>query len=321
MYTDYYNIHGLKIRIRTPYRSITNHYKDKLSYFRVEKIDSADIDYYFGNFEKPPNLAKIGNNKWCGEKTLFWQPFAGMQVMVKNLLGETKVYLTKWFNVFIGEYLTNILHTKFIQKNKTLLHCAAVCNGDDALLLSGFGGCGKSSLTYLLLKRGYDYIGDDHVVLSKDGRVYTFPTGMGIDYNAINKLKIDVGVRKKVEAKIRSLLPFVYSSVDINPIPYHSAKVKSIILLERLDSKSEEWLPVDISVAINKLQKTTSTWSEQTWGNLVHAYSYTDDDFDLIKEAEKERNILSSALNSANAYLLRFSSFKLAEQLISRVMQ
>jgi hypothetical protein len=64
--------------------------------------------------------------------------------------------------------LTDLL---FAREGTTLaLHCAMLLRGDQALLLTGPPGAGKTTLTLNLLARGFEYAADDITLLMNDGR-------------------------------------------------------------------------------------------------------------------------------------------------------
>jgi hypothetical protein len=59
--------------------------------------------------------------------------------------------------------------------NFGVLHGGAVEKGGKALVVAGFEGAGKSTLSlYLCQKRGYSMLADNFVVYDSDGRVYPF---------------------------------------------------------------------------------------------------------------------------------------------------
>jgi len=61
------------------------------------------------------------------------------------------------------------------------VHAAALCRGNDALLLAGPSGAGKSTLTLAMTQAGWGYMGDDMLFVKEDrAEVFGFPEG--IDY-------------------------------------------------------------------------------------------------------------------------------------------
>ncbi len=53
-------------------------------------------------------------------------------------------------------------------KNRYLIAGAAFGKGNKGIILTGGEGIGKSTITYLMYKEGFEYIGDDALLLEKD---------------------------------------------------------------------------------------------------------------------------------------------------------
>lgn len=62
-----------------------------------------------------------------------------------------------------------------------VFHAGCVAQGEQALLICGDSGQGKSTLTFGLVAAGCDYLGDDHIPLHQDGQsALSFPTAAGV---------------------------------------------------------------------------------------------------------------------------------------------
>lgn len=62
----------------------------------------------------------------------------------------------------------------------TAIHAAALARGERGLILVGDSGAGKTTLTFELAARGFEYLTDDLVVLGDGGRLSPFPKPLGI---------------------------------------------------------------------------------------------------------------------------------------------
>ena len=62
--------------------------------------------------------------------------------------------------------------------DKVVLHAGAVAIEGLAILLPGRGGAGKTTLVRELLRRGGEYLSDDHAVIDLSGRVWPYPTDL-----------------------------------------------------------------------------------------------------------------------------------------------
>jgi GTPase SAR1 family protein len=55
---------------------------------------------------------------------------------------------------------------------------------EEAFIFTGGGGVGKTSLVSNFLRRSYEYLGDDWILLGKQGIAYPFPKTVHVfDYN------------------------------------------------------------------------------------------------------------------------------------------
>jgi len=70
--------------------------------------------------------------------------------------------------------LRPIIYYKLIKKNYVMIHSAGVSKDFQGYIFTGRGGVYKTTLTMNFIKKGFDYLGDDRVIL-KDGNVFSFP--------------------------------------------------------------------------------------------------------------------------------------------------
>jgi len=72
-----------------------------------------------------------------------------------------------------------------------VFHAGCVALNDQALIICGDSGRGKSTLTFGLVAAGCDYLGDDHVPLHRNGKdVVAFPTAAGVKPGSWNLAEI-----------------------------------------------------------------------------------------------------------------------------------
>ncbi|MDP3143553.1 MAG: hypothetical protein Q8N14_06455 [Candidatus Omnitrophota bacterium] len=84
-----------------------------------------------------------------------------IEVYVAKLHGLTDDFL---FDIIFFQPLKYLLkfHNLFIQ------HAAAVAKGKKAVLVCGESGCGKTALSFTLVKNGYKYLSDDDIILKSN---------------------------------------------------------------------------------------------------------------------------------------------------------
>ena len=70
------------------------------------------------------------------------------------------------------------------------LHASTICNNQEAIMLIGDSGNGKSTLSALLMAHGIDVLADDFTPLSAENKeVYRFPSGISVKPGAFEMLK------------------------------------------------------------------------------------------------------------------------------------
>lgn len=81
------------------------------------------------------------------------------------------------------EYILSFLEAFLKWEDKTLLHAGAVSKDGKAYIFCGAGDVGKTSIVLNLIKRGFDYLSDDWLIVGK-GQAYPFPKTIHIfSYN------------------------------------------------------------------------------------------------------------------------------------------
>lgn len=188
-----FNIHNiLKIRFiwRRKRKPLLKDLDLKLNYFSAKEVDDPDITVEIGPYN--PNLTgcrvyerrffvkegfvyAIGGNwrtKWAiqvsglDEDKLF--------VKVNGSSRSIRGFLAP--NMLVNVLLLPLLELKFLGKGYALLHSAAVSKNGKGYLIAGRGGSAKTSIIIdLIRKHGYEYVGDDRVLIGS-GTVMSFPT-------------------------------------------------------------------------------------------------------------------------------------------------
>ena len=68
------------------------------------------------------------------------------------------------------------------------LHASTVSKANNAFVIIGESGSGKSTSCAILSKNGYDLIADDITPLSRDGKIGNFPNAISIKEPSFNKI-------------------------------------------------------------------------------------------------------------------------------------
>jgi hypothetical protein len=187
-----FDIHGiLKIKFRwKKYRVILKDLDLKYNYFFVDKLVDPDIIIEIGPFK--PNLTgcriyergffvREGFVYGTGRslRTRWDVQINGLDkdrlfVNVNGKLRSIRGLLAP--NMPANLLVLPLLELKFFDKGYLLLHSAAVSKDGRGYLIVGRGGSAKTSIVMdLIRKYGYEYMGDDRVLIGQD-IVLSFPT-------------------------------------------------------------------------------------------------------------------------------------------------
>lgn len=84
--------------------------------------------------------------------------------------------------------LTPILNECFRRNRAFLLHASGVEINNSSLLFIGSGGAGKTTLSLYLVRNGFRFLGDDLVLISREGdtlKAFSFPIPIHITMNTV----------------------------------------------------------------------------------------------------------------------------------------
>jgi hypothetical protein len=142
------------------------------------------------------------------------------------------------------------------------LHCAMLLRGDQALLLTGPPGAGKTTLTLELLARGFEYAADDITLLLRDGRVRGVSYAPALKSGAWELSKelsfqlSDTPIHKRMDGKRVKYI----SQVKVNK--QTPVQVKWIANLHRNGAGSTRWHSVDVATTLKKIIKGAHAHNE-----------------------------------------------------------
>lgn len=95
---------------------------------------------------------------------------------VRGYVHADAVGKAKESRLFLTWLLTTTIALVLREQDVFSMHAAALCKGGDGVLIVAPPDCGKSTLSYSLVRHGWDYLSDDFVVLhAEDGLVEAAP--------------------------------------------------------------------------------------------------------------------------------------------------
>ncbi len=307
-----YNVHGLRIKssVKLPIPS----------HFFMPETDVPVSGRYDLQVE-------IGNNDIIGmdpvsQPYLFFKKNSLLHnyrmllpcnLLIKHLEGDTKIRVS-WLYDKIPQFNSDqiidyILDLKFIQKGFLKLHGASVEYSGDGIMIAGWDGCGKSTISLRFIERGASFLSDDTTIVDKDfaysypKRIKAFRGADGIkqylkNVPVVNKF---LGIYEKTYPK---------NIADKTKIKYIFIPVYGEKSIEKLTKKDALETMLTLNTYRTKTRDTR---------NLVLAYCYYNKyDLDSLMNSRKE--ILKSFLKHAECYEIKSKNVQETLELIDSVL-
>jgi hypothetical protein len=192
-----FNFHNL-LRVRFEWRKCRALLKSldlSLSYFLVDELKNPDITVRVGPFKPAVSDCRVYERKFFVKEGFFygeggnWRANWAVQIeglekdeIFVNINAKTRSFRGILApNMLVNLIVIPLLELKFLEKNYVLLHAGAVSKNRKGLLIVGRGGSAKTSIVMdLVRKHGYEYMGDDRVLVGKN--LLSFPTHVEIFY-------------------------------------------------------------------------------------------------------------------------------------------
>lgn len=300
----YYNIHNLL--------KIKSNVEEFPRMFVTENLKRIDMVINEGNFfVEKKKFKKLGLKFFGGNDSLYLEyPFYGKSIqklLVKNLMnGQTIFNFSKFTGRFWGvrgiTYL--LMEIKLLQKGCTFIHSGGITNNGKGYLIAAWSEMGKSSTVFGLSKSGYGVLGDDTLILSKDGTIYCFPQVAGIYFHSKNLENLKLTPKQKLMLLTKymvSKMPPLH--LYINPNLYvdlssimkveEKAKLKKCYFLEFGEGDEK----IDTKTAVNRMISTTvqALFGQFFTREVFYAYCYLNN-FDPEFVEREMRKILLKTL-------------------------
>ncbi len=331
-----YDIHGI-IRIQSTHRL------PELNYFRVDAL-SAPADIAVGTTKRAPT-ASGDVSAAAPIKSIHYDDGLGrlgfdinveyrnvIEVTVSNLIAISP-------HVLYTNVIEPLLRWTFVRKGYVLAHAACLSFDGKAVLVTAKTDTGKTSTIILTAKNtsGCHFLSDDMTIVSRDGRVLSYPKPMTISFHTLNaaktaplplwnraalqiqsrlhsksgrKVGLKLGGSKfpaaSLNALVQMLIPPPKYMIDrlIPGVKYaQQAQLTHVVMIERGEDEEKK-------LSHDEIVHELSVNAEDAYGfppyPIIGHLLYTWDGRDLH---EQEYAIMSEALNGCDAELLRSANF------------
>jgi hypothetical protein len=325
-----FNIHGLlKFKIESEDEKSLNHFAEDYFYFKTDEEIESDFDIIISDFKPSNDNCYVINNKYyIKENYLFCEDrllTVKRSLCIKDIENKPTVYFKeRIFSVFGSTFLRDciiepLIGFKLAQKGYFLLHAAGVAVNNKGFIFPACQGVGKTSTILNLGKSDGVFLGNDAVILSSDGMVYSFPSFIHIfGYNLENCPDVyeRFKVRDKLQAKMKHLVyksKYISPSLDVNPMKLFASiggkyPLQSAILLNKINRNELNVMEnIDKEKLIRRLLLITQH-ETQYLNNCLAAYLYVFPDSEIKNRWQTLENNLRNALTKVSCYEVEIPS-------------
>ncbi len=335
-----FDIHGLyKIEIQGLSRWALDDINLKYLHFRTENPSRPDLRVNVGPFS--PDLkgcVNVDHQYHVRRNYIYFEERnrgLGFKVEIKGMEEDvTEInFQCNWANRLHFPWmlfhdaalhfyvLQPLLEYKLAQKGYFFLHAAGLHSPSRTLLICGRGASYKTTFCFRMLKRGYEFIGDDLILCSAD-RMLAFPTHSALfNFYRKNSLRSedDLGFSNRVR------LFFHLLRKPIDKIPAVSAGPPSdiFILHPRTDwaEPKAHALPQETGfrkLELNNRMERSSFISTNYWiGNFMNAYTYVFPENPFASHWSRCQSIQRALLSSSRFHSLEICNRWYEENLLA----
>lgn len=278
MKTKYFTIHGVLNFIivdKTNFKLFDTLYTHYENFEVKKKPEKIDLIFNLGSF-KPDTEGKyeVGYGKYCVAENYFYvkkESYKGANWSfeiegISKDITTVNIDFNQRGRIFItGNVIDFIIHLKLLDKSHPIIHASGISRNDNGFVFSGRGGSGKTSIAFEFLNHGFDFLGDNYIILNK-GNILNFPTSLSLfTYNlndmVLNKLKLN----EKVSINLKNLLYKISGGyakffTKVNPEQILdnvliSSKLTDVFLIQPIEDYSDQFSikEIDRELTIKKI--------------------------------------------------------------------
>ncbi|MFC2005848.1 hypothetical protein ACFLVG_02670 [Chloroflexota bacterium] len=211
---QYYSIHGI-VTFKVVAENLPRRLKMEYLNFESDTRDNPDLTIYLGKFTPRKEGCQVLDNKYWVKHDYFYTDdgykLGQYQLDISGL--EHGNLVVRLHTNIIGTLLADMFTCarvidpliSFVMnlKGYSILHAAAVSKKGEAYLFPSQSGAGKTTTAAYFTQDGFDFLGDDFVILHQ-GRILSYLTPLNIfayNLNAIVQTKIGALYRAIITLK------------------------------------------------------------------------------------------------------------------------
>lgn len=194
----------------------------------------------------------------------------GFAIQVNGVL-QVAVADNTWLDVLVMQAMLD--HISLQSSNTVILHAAALANTKgEAVIFAAPSGAGKSTLATFLALEGYEYLGDDIVLLNPETQEVTpFPTAPNLkpgSWGLFDKTLAGLSAQSVFRPEIK---PVKFAKLLTTPLRYNTYRITALVFPEFGEGTSADLKPLNLAESLaylseirhNSGQKNLSTTARQ----------------------------------------------------------
>ena len=288
--------------------------------FETEEISNPDFIVYLGNFSPSNQDCYILDDRYYIKKDYFYcrdtRKLAKWEFEMNGFEGgrmTARIHTNLSGNLSIsGNIIDFLIDFKLNEKGFPLIHASCVSKNNKAFIFSARSGGGKSTIATYFLERGFNYLGDNYIILGKDW-VLSFITPINIfTYNITPLIRNSLNRKDKILLLFKSYLHKlsggyikIFTKLDVSRLFPNKIIDKSkldtiFLIIPRKEFRIEEINKEDLSehLVINQQLE----FFHLPFLNYLSAYSYMFPDSKFSTRWESYKENIESNLGNAILY-------------------
>lgn len=290
-----FNIHNLiKFKIEGTNKGYLRYLSEDYSHFKTDEPVDSDLDIIVSDFTPDNDNCYVVNHRYRVKKNYLFCTHRHKIVRWKVCLTDltekkTIVYFSgsKFGEVFLRDYIIEpLISLKLAAKGFSLLHASGIAINNKGFIFPACKGVGKTSTILNLIGKGI-FLGNDKVILSNDGSVYSYPSFVHIfSYNLsdVPHAFESLTLKQKAEIRIKHLinvLSWRYASFPLNVNPQSLwgelgavYPLRSLILLTKTNKDCINITECYDKEKVVKRLSIINKYEVQYFDELMSAYLY-----------------------------------------------
>jgi len=244
----------------------------------------------------------------------------------KNYMRSADIVAEGWQVI---DVFRSLLMISLIRSNNYMIHAGALKIGDEGILIPSFGNTGKTTTTWMLAKRGAEFLTDEFAILYPDGECLGFPCSSWLSPNLVTEFGLKLSRKESLSLRLNEMKSKILTTKiaaggirvypDRNFNLCDEAKINRIIFiqngLDEVRTVSEE----EAVSMIRAIQSYELNWASNPY---IIAQSFFRPDLEIDKLSSREDDLIKRFVSNVGQSTLVSSSsrqhFKTIEAMLDK---